>query len=216
MRDSAGIAPDFVPEPRRAPYPPLAARPCAHLEPLMEPAEPTVELWVVRHGQTEWSEAGRYAGWADIALTAAGEDQARQLRDQLPHGDDVAAWSSDLARCRETARLAGLTPAVDPRLRELDFGAIEGSTWDELAPDVQAGILAFESFAAPGGESVAELEARVRSFLDALPPGRHVVVTHGGVVRLLLRLAGRDGIVRPAQVERLLWPPGEGGSPPGS
>ncbi|MGN6693708.1 MAG: histidine phosphatase family protein [Aquihabitans sp.] len=172
----------------------------------MEPAEPTVELWLVRHGQTEWSEAGRYAGWADIALTPAGIEQARAARGDLPAGDDVSAWSSDLARCRETARAAGLQPAFDDRLRELDFGTIEGATWDELAPDVQAAIVAFDSFEAPGGESVAQLRTRVVAFLDGLPPGRHVVVTHGGVVRLLLRMAGRDAIVTPAQVEHMAWP----------
>jgi len=192
----------------------------------MEPADPTddeaaagasaVALWLVRHGQTAWSEAGRYAGWTDVALTPAGEQQARDLRGRLPHGDGVAAWSSDLSRCRETARLAGLDPRLDARLRELDFGAVEGATWAELTPEVRVGLLAFDSFAAPGGESVAQLEVRIREFLDGLPPGRHIVVTHGGVIRLLLRLAGQDGIVAPVQVERMVWPPGRGGPPPGS
>lgn len=171
----------------------------------MDPSEP-VELWLVRHGQTEWSRAGRYTGWTDVALTEEGEAQARALGEQLPRGPDVSAWSSDLARCRRTAALAGLAPTVDTRLRELDFGEIEGRTWDEIAPADQEGLLAFDRFVAPGGESVTQLRERLHAFLDELPPGRHVVVTHGGVVRLLLREAGRDGAVAPAQVERLAWP----------
>lgn len=167
---------------------------------------PAVDVWLVRHGQTEWSEAGRYAGWTDIALTATGEAHARHLRAVLPSGDDVSAWSSDLTRCIRTATLAGYRPLVDRRLRELDFGTIEGRTWDELSPEDQVALVDFEGFAAHEGESVIQMRDRVHAFLDELEPGRHVVVTHGGVVRLLLREAGRDVAVAPAQVEQLRWP----------
>lgn len=169
-------------------------------------AVPAVDLWLVRHGQTEWSEAGRFAGWTDVALTATGETRARNLRAVLPSGDDVSAWSSDLTRCVRTAELAGYRPRVDRRLRELDFGTIDGLTWGDLQPEDQAALIDFDGFAAPAGESVTQLRARVHGFLDDLAPGRHVVVTHGGVVRLLLREAGRDGAVAPAQVEQLRWP----------
>lgn len=164
-----------------------------------------VEVWLVRHGHTEWSEAGRYTGWTDIALTPEGEAQARSLASMLPTGPDVTAWSSDLSRCARTAQLAGLEPMVDRRLRELDFGAIEGLTWDEVPVDLQEALMSFDDFAAPDGESVVDFGARVSSFLDELSPGRHVVVTHGGVLRLLLRAAGRDIAVAPGHVERITW-----------
>ncbi|HMQ26243.1 MAG TPA: histidine phosphatase family protein [Acidimicrobiales bacterium] len=173
-----------------------------------------MELWLVRHGRTAWSDEGRYAGWTDLALTAEGEAQARDLARLLPAGPDVSAWSSDLLRCTATARLAGLEPVTDPRLRELSFGALEGATWDELTPQQQADVVAFDPFVAPGGESVAELRTRVRQFLDELAPGRHIVFTHGGVVRMLLRDTGADRWVSPAQVEHMAWP-AEPPVPPG-
>ena len=165
-----------------------------------------VEVWLVRHGHTEWSGAGRYTGWTDVALTPEGEAQARSLPSMLPAGPDVTAWSSDLARCVRTAELAGLEPRVDRRLRELDFGAIEGLTWDEVPTDLQEALMSFDDFEAPDGESVDAFRARVFAFLDELPPGRHIVVTHGGVVRLLLRAARHDIAVTPGQVEHIRWP----------
>ena len=165
-----------------------------------------LDVWLVRHGETEWSAARRFAGWTDLALTPAGEEQAAALAGTLPTGADVRAWTSDLRRCIDTARLAGLDAVADARLRELDFGDIDGATWDELAPDLQEQLLGFDGFAAPNGESSAELQARVHDFLRSLVPGRHVVVTHGGVVRLLLREAGGDAAVVPGQVVRLQYP----------
>lgn len=165
-----------------------------------------VEVWLVRHGQTAWSDAARYTGWSDVALTAAGEARARELAPLLPAGPDVTAWSSDLDRCVRTAQLAGLEPRIDRRLRELDFGELDGLTWEQLSEAHRSAVVAFEDFAAPGGESVSQLRARVHAFFEELEPGRHIVVTHGGVVRSLLREVGRDGAVAPAQVEHLVWP----------
>jgi len=165
-----------------------------------------LDVWLVRHGETGWSRDRRYTGWSDVPLTGAGEAQAEALRDQLPSGTGVRAWTSPLGRCVRTAELAGLDAVVDDRLRELDFGDIEGARWDDLAGDVQEQLLDFDSFSAPNGESTADLRSRVHAFLRSLPTGRHVVVTHGGVVRMLLREAGGDAAVAPAAVVRLRFP----------
>jgi probable phosphoglycerate mutase len=166
-----------------------------------------LDVWLVRHGETAWSRDRRYTGWTDVALTASGEDQARALAGRLPTGTDVETWTSDLGRCVATAALAGLVGAApDERLRELDFGDLDGARWDDLAPEVQASLLDFDGFAAPNGESTAALRDRVHGFLRSLRPGRHVVVTHGGVVRMLLRDAGADAAVAPAEVVRLQFP----------
>jgi probable phosphoglycerate mutase len=162
-----------------------------------------LDVWLIRHGETEWSAAGRFAGWTDLALTATGEAQANALAGSLPAGPGVRAWTSDLRRCVDTARRAGLRATADPRLRELDFGDIDGATWDELSADVQQQVLAFDGFAAPNGESVEHMRARVQEFLRSLGAGCHVVVTHGGVVRQLLRDAGADGAVATGAVVRL-------------
>ncbi len=178
--------------------------------PAETPDTGTLQLWLVRHGHTSWSREGRYAGWTDLPLSEEGEAQARALAAELPDGDDVSVWSSDLQRCVRTAELAGLAPRLDTRLRELDFGDIEGATWDELSPPTQSALAEFDEFAAPNGESVAQLHERVHRFLDELTPGRHIIVTHGGVVRMLLREQGADGLVTPARVVRLDRAPAAG------
>lgn len=161
------------------------------------------EIWLVRHGATEWSEAGRYCGHADPPLTPRGR------REVLPRRADIAAipyeylWSSDLQRCIETARIVAGEPTVDRRLREFDFGEIDGLRFDDLDETTQKGLVAFDGFAAPGGESVAAFQDRIHGFFDELPTGRHVIVTHGGVIRLLLRRHGHDFRVPPGGLVHL-------------
>lgn len=152
----------------------------------------TVQLWLVRHGATDWSVAGRFNGWTDVPLNADGRMHAESLRTRVAGIDFDGVWSSDLSRCLETARLAGFDPPSDRRLRELDFGAIEGLTWDECSADIRDALLGFDSFAAPGGETTAQLRARLHGFTDHLAAGRHLLFTHGGVIRALVRDHGPD------------------------
>jgi 2,3-bisphosphoglycerate-dependent phosphoglycerate mutase len=91
-----------------------------------------------------------------------------------------------------TARLAWGEPQTDPRLREIDFGSLEGARWPELGQELDRAILDFDAFHAPDGESVESLRERALSFLVDLPPGRHLVFTHGGVIRVLTRDLGLD------------------------
>jgi probable phosphoglycerate mutase len=150
----------------------------------------SLRLWLVRHATTNLVEAGRFNGWDDVPLNQRGQTEAASLR--IPERNWVAVWSSDLTRARETARLAGFAPTVDPRLRELNFGSLEGMAWDQLEGATQRSLVEFDNFAAPGGESVADLRERVSSFIADLSAGDHLIFTHGGVIRLLMPVAGRD------------------------
>ncbi|MEM9465571.1 MAG: histidine phosphatase family protein [Actinomycetota bacterium] len=153
-------------------------------------------LRLVRHGETEWSAQGRYTGHTDLDLTTAGMVQAEALR-PLAGEDYDSIWCSDLRRCTETARLMGVEATATPRLREFDFGAIDGKRWDDLDATTQQGLLDFDGFVAPGGESVSAFGDRLDDFVGALPPGRHLLIVHGGVIRHLLRRVGTDDGVAP-------------------
>jgi probable phosphoglycerate mutase len=157
----------------------------------------SARIWLVRHGATDWSDAGRLTGWRDVPLNVVGRRQAQLLRRRLRSIEFEGIWSSDLSRAVETASLAIGGARVDERLRELDFGELEGLTWDQCSAEVQAQLFSFDAFAARGGESVFELRDRILAFTDALADGRHLVFTHGGVIRVLSRLTGRDHPVPP-------------------
>lgn len=153
------------------------------------------ELWLVRHGETPASRGRTLAGWVDVPLTERGEAQAAALRPVLADQRFDGVWSSDLVRAVTTARLAWGEPVRDRRLREISFGALEGVGYMAMDEDARDALMRFEGFMAPGGESFEDLRARVLSFVDDLPPGRHALFTHGGVVRLLAREVGEDRFV---------------------
>jgi probable phosphoglycerate mutase len=163
------------------------------------------ELWLVRHGETPASRGRTLAGWADVPLTEHGEDQASALRPMLAGERVEGVWSSALRRAVTTARLAWGEPRQDARLREMSFGSLEGQLWETLDPRAQEALARFEGFAAPGGETFEDLRARVLSFLEGLPAGRHLLFTHGGVVRLLSREVGEDRFVPTGTLLVLDW-----------
>ncbi|ADZ71738.1 histidine phosphatase family protein [Polymorphum gilvum] len=175
-------------------------------------------LIFVRHGQTDWNAEGRMQGQQDIPLNDTGRAQARRngaalaafLRAEALSVGDFRFLASPLGRTRETMELLraemGLPPqdyGLDDRLKELTFGAWEGYTLEELAgrtPDLVAARKADKwGFVAPGGESYGMLSVRIGGWLRSVD-GPSVVVTHGGVIRVLhgLLLA-----VPPAEVPKL-------------
>ena len=105
--------------------------------------------------------------------------------------------TSPLARCRRLAQALAANwsqppPVADDRLLEMDFGAWEGLAWDDIPrADLDRWAADLAVFAAPGGESGAALVARVTAFWHSLValPGAHVVVTHGGPLKVLMALA---------------------------
>jgi alpha-ribazole phosphatase len=97
-------------------------------------------------------------------------------------------WTSPLRRCRIVADAIGAN-RIDARLIEMDFGAWDGVAWDDI-PKAALDAWAADpwGFAPPGGETGASLVARVTAFRESLPPGDHVIVAHGGPLKVLTAL----------------------------
>ena len=164
---------------------------------------------VVRHGETDWNVARRLQGHTDIALNAAGRLQAQATSAQLADLSFDAAYSSDLARAAHTAQhicAASKRPVtLRDDLRERHFGALQGLTRDEARqnfPQIIAGIEARDpDFVPDGGESLAVFAQRVGTAFAAMATahrGQNVlVVTHGGVLDILYRLATDRPLVTP-------------------
>ena len=165
----------------------------------------SVEVWLVRHGETEWTALGKVCGWADVVLTERGRNQAASLHPRLSPERFDSVWTSDMLRTQETARLAWGEAQPDERLRELHFGDIEGIVWEELDSTHRDALLHFEGFHPPNGEHVETFRARVRGFLEELPPGRHLLFVHAGLIRLVLRDLEADQFLPPVSVVGLHW-----------
>ena len=159
------------------------------------------ELVVVRHGRTAWNDAGRFQGHSDVALDETGRAQAQALAVYLSPVPFARAVSSDLGRARETARIVlgerDLPLEIDPRWREMDFGAWEGLTWPQIVeryPELAQRPSNVPRFYTPqGGESFDQVCARVRAATGALAAGAAtgdtlLVVTHAGPLHALLRV----------------------------
>jgi broad specificity phosphatase PhoE len=153
-------------------------------------------LFLVRHGETEPGRPGIIAGRLDLPLSARGLEQARAAAAALP--PLAAVYASPLRRALETAWIVaaprGLAPVPDPDLRELDFGALEGLTFDEAAarhPTVAAAWLERpHEVLFPGGECLEALRSRVVRAVDRIV-ARHAsaavaVVCHAGPIRALV------------------------------
>jgi probable phosphoglycerate mutase len=164
-----------------------------------------IELWLVRHGETQASRDGTLAGWVDVPLTECGCEQARSVRPLLAGERFAGVWSSDLQRAVTTARLAWGDARTDARLREINFGALEGREWRTLDPVYKRGLIEFNGFHPPDGETLDAVRARVSAFLGELSPGKHLLFTHGGVIRMITRQAGDDEFVPTATVVALDW-----------
>jgi probable phosphoglycerate mutase len=165
----------------------------------------TVEVWLVRHGETALNEQGRLSGWNDVKLTECGRRQALHLRDVLAGESFDCVWSSDLDRALETSRLAWGEPRVDARLREIHFGTFEAVEYATLSEEHKTGLREFAGFEAPGGEAIEKFVERVNDFLDGLAPGRHLVFAHGGVIRAVMRQTGPDRFLSTGSILVIDW-----------
>ncbi|CAM5462907.1 2,3-bisphosphoglycerate-dependent phosphoglycerate mutase [Streptomyces griseorubiginosus] len=122
------------------------------------------DLFLVRHGETEWSRSGRHTGWTDVPLTERGRQEARGLVPLIRSHRVGAAFVSPLQRARETAELIGLHDLrVDVDLREWDYGGYEGVTTVEIQRERPDWFL-FTDGVAPGppdhpGESPEQVES---------------------------------------------------------
>lgn len=161
----------------------------------------SVRLCVVRHGETDWNAARRLQGHTDIPLNRAGRLQALATARQLTDEIFDSVYSSDLMRAAHTAATLCATSKAPVRLRadlrERHFGALQGLTADEMRarfPEIFDHVEVRDPTLLPqGGESLAGFARRVRATFDTIAaahPGQQVlVVTHGGVLDILYRLA---------------------------
>ncbi len=118
------------------------------------------ELWLVRHGATEWSVDGRHTSTTDLPLLPEGEEVARGLRDRLDDPAFALVLTSPRLRARRTAELAGFADAeVDDDLREWDYGDYEGVTTAEIR-ERDPGWTVW-SHPTPGGETAAQVQERL-------------------------------------------------------
>jgi len=169
---------------------------------------------VIRHGETEWSRAGRHTGRTDLSLLADGEDQARALAPRLSGYGFALVLTSPLARARQTGELADLGEGavVDPDLAEWDYGDYEGMTTEEIRR-LRPGWDLFDD-GCPGGERAEDVGARVDRVIGRVlaAPGDVACVAHGHVLRVmasrwigLAAAAGRSFSLGPAALSELGW-----------
>lgn len=153
-------------------------------------------LFLVRHGKTEGGE-DLYFGYSDIPLNPEGMEQAEKLKSRLASENFSAIYSSDLSRSRRTAEIISsarnLRVSLYPELRELNFGLMEGKSFEEirgLYPIISGEWFSSPNYALPGGESLKDLEKRLKSFLDLLFKAHTdeniLIVSHKGAIRVLL------------------------------
>ena len=159
------------------------------------------EIWLIRHGQTEWTVTGQHTGRTDIPLTAAGRRDARCLGRRLAMRSFAMVLTSPLVRAQETSRLAGFGDSAEPTndLLEWDYGVYEGRT----TPDIRVTEPAWSVWThpIPQGESIDDVAERARRAIDrALAADAHVALFgHGHHLRIL----GASCIGLPANAGRL-------------
>ena len=160
-----------------------------------------IRLALLRHGHTAWNRAHRIQGRTDIPLDDQAVADLDALRLPAPW-DGAQLWSSPLQRAAHTAELvAGRPPLTDPALMEMDWGDWEGQHGADLRADPASGFRDIEDwgwdYAPPGGESPAQLRARLVPWANALTRDS-VAVCHIGVMRVLLAQATGWGFDGPA------------------
>lgn len=156
-----------------------------------------MELVLIRHGESAANRQGIVQGHFDSPLSEAGREQALALAEALAHERFEALYASDLLRAQETgeaiARRLGLTPVIDPMVREIDIGLFSGRTWAHIAEHHPEDYRRFKETGrwseVPGAESEDAQRERVEGFIAKLRSahtGRVAVVAHGAILRRLI------------------------------
>jgi probable phosphoglycerate mutase len=183
------------------------------------------EVFVFRHGQTDWNAEGRIQGHLDVPLNDVGRAQARRLIEPLRRLGAQAMLSSDLGRARESAEIVarelGIAVFTDEGLREIYLGKLQGLTREEI--EVKFGVefsnqvrhspLTDADVARLGSESGEQVHERataaVQRFCEAHGFERFGVATHGGVLRRILQYAeNHDGTFPAPIANSVLYPLG--------
>ena len=157
---------------------------------------PHVELWLVRHGETIENASGILSGHIAARLSPRGIEQAKALKDKLANISFDCVYASSLQRAIDTAHYAGFEPTPVDELREFCFGDYDGKDITSLPKGWVKALYEFtEDFETPNGECIADVSARVTRFINTLPPGRHLLFCHGGVIRTIGRHLGVDKFI---------------------
>ena len=149
-------------------------------------------LFLVRHGQTQHNVAGITQGWSDSDLTDAGRDQVLRLAQRLASVGATALYSSPLGRALSTAEAiaeaTGLSIVTIDDLREMNYGGWEGRSFLDVRRDYEELYqrwIVDETCACPdGGESHADVRARLERALASIDSPRPIVVAHGTAIRI--------------------------------
>lgn len=149
----------------------------------------TGDLWLVRHGETEWARLGRHTGRTDVPLTDLGRRQARALGKRLAGHPFVLVLTSPLSRARDTATLAGFGTVAqpDPDLMEWDYGSLEGRETADIRVDYPGWTIWRGPW--PGGETIDQVSARADRVVARVRAGGvggdALVFAHGHLLRVL-------------------------------
>lgn len=150
-------------------------------------SDPKVKLWLIRHGETEWSLSGAHTSRTDIPLTERGRERATAIRDYLRHKEFSLVLTSPRQRAYETCRIAGYgdTAQVDPDLSEWDYGEYEGRTTAEIRKQ-EPGWSVWNS-EIRGGEALTEVAARAQKVIDRCiaAGGQVALFSHAHLLRIL-------------------------------
>jgi len=145
---------------------------------------PADELWVIRHGETEWSRDGRHTSHTEVELTPEGEDVARGLAARLEGVEFDLVLTSPRLRARRTAELAGFPDAhVEEDLTEWDYGLYEGITTAEIREEVPGWTV--WTHPCPRGETAVQVSRRLDRVVAKVRAkgGRVLVFSHGHASR---------------------------------
>jgi len=147
------------------------------------------QIWLARHGETEWSRDGRHTGLTEIPLTDAGRRQAKELGTRLAAHGFALVLTSPRSRATETAALAGFADValVDPDLAEWDYGALEGRRTADIAAEFPGWTIWTGPW--PGGETIDQVSARADRVLARClvsdVAGDTLLFGHGHMLRVL-------------------------------
>lgn len=152
-----------------------------------------LEIYIVRHGETQYNLTGTIQGQTNVPLNETGLHQADLAAKRLAEENFTFAYSSDLSRAMVTAEkiVPRLAVTADERLREWHLGQWQGKTLAEIEELYEGGFRAFlnagDKAKVPGGESGYDVFTRVRKFLTELPEkhpeGKILIVSHGGAIK---------------------------------
>lgn len=143
------------------------------------------ELWLIRHGETEWTISGQHTSHTDLSLTAKGERSAADLKNLLRHRRFALVLSSPMRRAADTCRLAGYTPELTADLDEWNYGEYEGRTTVQIQESAPGWTI--WTVTPPGGETITQVSARAdRVIARAVSaPGDAALFGHGHMLRVL-------------------------------